>query len=267
MPAATIAICSGVAETSNWPMPVWAVSGSSGSSGSSTGPAAQVLEVVAVEPERLGLLEHLLGADVVGHPGERGVAGVLHRGRERDLGGAARRPALVADVVSWSAARRSRPARHVVVRVVLPVLDRGGGGHQLERRPGRQPSSDRPVDQRLALGRRAGGRRPRRPRRGRGWPACWGRTTAATPSPGSCRCSARSRRPSPRRRRAGRCKPVVRRLLGVGVDGDLHAAALVGLVADQVDQPGHEQPRVVAGEHRVLGLLQAGLAVEGEVSR
>ena len=55
--------------------------------------------------------------------------------------------------------------------------------------------------------------------------------------------------------RAERLEALVRRLLGLGVEGELHAAALGRLVAEQVDELGDEQPRVVAGEHGVLGLL------------
>jgi hypothetical protein len=67
--------------------------------------------------------------------------------------------------------------------------------------------------------------------------------------------------------RAGQgVEPGVGSLLGVGVDRELDAAALVGVVAEQVDQLGHEQARVLAGEHLVLGLLDAGLAEVGEVA-
>ena len=61
-----------------------------------------------------------------------------------------------------------------------------------------------------------------------------------------------------------RLEPVERRVLGRRVDGQLDAAALGVVVAEQVDEPGDEQPGVVAGEHVVLRALDAGLAVVGE---
>ena len=53
--------------TSNWPMPVSAVCGASSVLGEAAGRlAGQVLEVVLVEAERLGLVAQLVGAELVG---------------------------------------------------------------------------------------------------------------------------------------------------------------------------------------------------------
>ena len=65
IPAATIAICSGVARTSNWPMPDWPVCGSFGVVGEDElGLRAEVVEVVVVEAELLGLVAQRVRAEL-----------------------------------------------------------------------------------------------------------------------------------------------------------------------------------------------------------
>ena len=91
------------ARRSYWPMPDWRglrlvhVLGER-----RLGLRREVVEVVAVEAERLGLLAHRLGADLDGQRGEGGVAGVLQRLGERDPVGAAV-AALVVDQAALAA--------------------------------------------------------------------------------------------------------------------------------------------------------------------
>ena len=168
---------------------------------------AELVEVLLVEAERLGLLEHLVRAELDAELGERGVARVAHRLLERDRVDAAV-AALVVDQAGAAAGLRQlvgRAARHLVGGLVVAVLDRRRGGHQLERRARRQRGPDRPVDQRLVLGlvEPLVGRRA--PTGSRARPARWGRTTAATaiarilPVSGSIATTEASTRPAARR--------------------------------------------------------------------
>ena len=72
-----------------------------------------------------------------------------------------------------------------------------------------------------------------------------------------------SRATTARLRRPGRgLEPVEGRVLGLGVEGQRDRAALGLAVAEHVDDPVDEQPRVAAGEDLVLARLHPGAAVD-----
>ena len=105
MPAATSAICSGVAGTSFWPIDDWASAGRlRGEVGREArgDRAGQVDRRLRVEAERLGAGDHHVGPDRLGaHLGERGVA--RHR-EDREQRAAAGLAAEVADRLGGAAA-------------------------------------------------------------------------------------------------------------------------------------------------------------------
>ena len=99
IPDATIAICSGVAATSNWPIADSAVCGSSGFSGKwLVDLAVEVVEVGLVEAELLRLRAQRVVAEVEPDVAEGDVAGDLEGLGERDLVAAAGAAVLVDQV-------------------------------------------------------------------------------------------------------------------------------------------------------------------------
>ena len=156
-------------------------------------------------------------------------------------------------------------ARDHRVGVVVAGLDGGRGGDELERRPGRQRGADGPVDERLA---RVGAELLVQV--GDGTEVVGGELVGVE---GGCR---RHREHPSRGGLEGHHRAL--RVTGQGlearprgvlrgrVDRELDVAARRVGVAEQVDEAGDEQSRVVAGQHRVLRALHPGLAVPGEVA-
>ena len=147
-----------------------------------------------------------------------------------------------------------------------PFSSAAGRGDDLEGRAGGQPGLDGAVQQRLGrvpvellvgVGHR---------RHGRGRPAGSGRRSAATPSPAPRRCPGRARRPTPARRGRGRR---ARRTPRSGPSGPSVSStrpplgeALLTRSTSRVTNSRGSSP----DSTRVVGLLDAGLGVEGEVA-
>ena len=110
MPAATIAICSGVAATSYWPMPDWASCGASSLSSPTVNRLAldgEAVERVGAEAELRGLRGELLLADLAGEGAERDVARHVEGLLERDAVTAAVAAVLVGQRVLDAGERRA----------------------------------------------------------------------------------------------------------------------------------------------------------------
>ena len=156
--------------------------------------------------------------------------------------------------VSTSGRRDARSRR-------VPLLQGGGGHDDLEDRAGRVVLADRLVD--AGVGIRGlqllGVVADRRP--GRGWRAGSGRRSGCWPCPGRRRWTGRARR----RRRSTSLEAGHGGLLDGRVQGQDDVAAGRVPPGEQVGQPADEQPRVVAGEHVVLGALHARGAVDQRV--
>ncbi len=157
------------------------------------------------------------------------------------------------------------PAGHERVGVVVAGLDRGGGRDDLERGARRERALDAAVQQRLVLPalELVVGARDRAE-------VVVGQAVGVVAGRGDhCQNLARRRLDRHDGAPSGLAEsrePVVRGVLRGPVDRQPDVAALPLGVAEQVDQAGDEQPRVVAGEHVVLGALDRGLGVVGEVA-
>ena len=163
----------------------------------------------------------------------------------------------------WSPAAGSSAGGHHRGGVPVAAPMRGGGGDQLERRARAAGGLDRAVQQRLVrvlvepvvvlrhgaevVGRQQVGvvRRQRHHRQD------------------LAGLSARGPRPRPALPRRAPAARRTRRSAPSGLIVSETRRPWSGC-RDQVHQPGHEQPGVVAGQHLVLALLHAGLGVVGE---
>ena len=177
MPAATIAICSGVGATSHWPIADCAVCGSSVRSG--VGLSTWRLRLAArsskvgAEAELGGLRVQRVVADLRGRVAEGDVAG--------DVEGLGQGDAVAAAVAAVLVEQVGRRLGNVSVRrlssvsvVYGPLVERGRGRHELECRAGRQHLLDPRLiaSAFLVAVQRVPGLCTRR---SRGWPAGRGR--------------------------------------------------------------------------------------------
>ena len=142
-------------------------------------------------------------------------------------------------------------------RGVLPGRQRGRQRHQLERRPGR-------IDLARAAGSSIGLLRvgevlrstPSARSRCRCWRTGSGRSSGSSTARGSRRSSARARRP----RRPCPSSPLAAAACALAFEREQDAAALGGAAGDEVGDLLQREPRVGAGEHRVLDPLDARCA-------
>ncbi len=154
-PAATSAICSGVAATSFWPMADWARAGSLrvksvGEPGGHRGEVER--RNVSLNPKPWAPSTILPAAQVQAHLGERGVARL---GEDHEQGAAAEAAAEVGQVAGGlGEVERADGGVHGLGGRDHPGLHAGGSGDHLERGPGRVDLPVRLGQHRVAIRRR-----------------------------------------------------------------------------------------------------------------